>query len=292
MATGQQLQQAYELIKGGHKEHAASLLSVWLAADPCNADAWWLMALAAPSQDLMRRALVRLLELRPDDVRARQLLDSLSVRRMLADARLASAEVKQAQRPAFPAAGMEPRLPRLRSRQQGQRNASSRSRGVLLGLFAAAVFGLVGCGVLLLALASGFEWVSRAFDGIQPALSVASAANLPSEAFFLGDINMLGNMGFTQFRTGSLLSLDDRHQYTFIGAEGDWVTFEATTPDSALDPALAVYGEGGLLVGANADRAEDDTDAMLSLVLPYTGTYAVVVGAQNGAGEYRLQLRH
>jgi len=295
MTTGQQLQQAYALIKGGYKEHAASLLAVLLVADPSNADAWWLLALAAPSTELMRRALIRLLELRPDDLRARQLLDSLGVRQMLADARAASVELSTAHQPAYPPAGMEPWLPSLRRR--GGKGASRRRTGrptsFYVALLMSGLFGVFGCALLTLAFISGFQWVGRALEGFNPFLPTVHIAQAGADDRpDLGDINTLGNTGYIQYRSATLNTPDERHLYTFVGRSGDWVAIDAGTPDSSLDPALALYSGSGILVGGNADRASDDPDASLALALPQTGAFTISVTAQAGEGAYTLQLRH
>ena len=291
MATGQQLQQAYELIKGGHKEHAASLLAVMLVADPCNADAWWLLALAAPSAELMQRALSKLLELRPDDVRARQLLDSASVRQLLANARAASFQRQAVALPAYPPAGMEPRLPNLRSRQRPARH-SSRPVSCTVALMMAGLFGVFGCALLAFAVISGFQWVGRALEGFNPLPSVQIGQAAAEDQPDLGDINMLGNTGYMQLRSAVFGGPGERHLYTFAGRSGDWVALDATTPESALDVALALYADSGMLVGGNTDRSSDDPDAALGLALPQTGAYTIVVSAQAGQGAYSLQLRH
>lgn len=290
MATGQELQQAYDLIRSGHRHHAANMLTALLVADPQNADAWWLLALAAPSAEIVRRALCRLLELRPDDMRARQLLDSLGVRQLRAEGRAAALQRQQA---ALAAAsnGLEPRQPRLRRRGGGHVSIlrQRRSTGFFVALTMALVFGVAGCALLAVALASGLQLVERAAAGFQPAL-VAPALEA-SEQPDLGDINSLGNTGYTQFRGGTLRSAADRHAYTFSGAAGDLVSIEVATPNSTLDPAFAVYApDGRLIVVGAASRGE--ADARLTFTLPAGGVYTIVITSQGSSGSYQLALRH
>src|SRR5690606_24275065 len=122
-------------------------------ADPCNADAWWLFALAVSDTETKHRALTRLLELRPDDMRARQLFDSISVRQMRSDARTASAGIARTAVPPYPPQGMEPRLPRLRGRRTRQSSRrSGRPRAFFFALMMASLFGIAGCAVFALAL--------------------------------------------------------------------------------------------------------------------------------------------
>ncbi len=71
------LQQAYRLIREGKKPEAVRLLVPIARAEPRNADAWWLLANALGDPDKQRRAVERVLLLRPDDARAQKLLDRL-----------------------------------------------------------------------------------------------------------------------------------------------------------------------------------------------------------------------
>ena len=71
------LQQAYRLIREGKKPEAVRLLVPIARAEPRNADAWWLLANALEDPDKQRRAVERVLLLRPDDARAQKLLDRL-----------------------------------------------------------------------------------------------------------------------------------------------------------------------------------------------------------------------
>jgi hypothetical protein len=284
MATGQQLQQAYELIKNGHKEHAASLLSVMLAADPCNADAWWLLALSASDAPTIQRALTKLLELRPDDMRARQLLDSIGVRHKRADARTAAVDLVRSQPPPPPL--MEARLPRLRHREaRRNQRPSRRLPGFLPAVLAAGLFGILGCAVLMMSLGIGVQWIGRRISEWQAPAAVHAGALVIEEQAALGDINALGNTGYTQYRSGVISSADQRHAYAFSGLAGDWVALEATTPDAALQLVLSLYDSDGRQVATSSDSA-------VALALPQDGSYRLVVSARAGVGIYNLTLRH
>ncbi|MBW4439267.1 MAG: pre-peptidase C-terminal domain-containing protein [Pleurocapsa minor GSE-CHR-MK-17-07R] len=74
MSTSQQLQQAFQLIKAGNKTDAAKLLVPIVRNEPNNADAWWLLSNAVTNVEQQRRALEKVLSLRPDDDRARRKL--------------------------------------------------------------------------------------------------------------------------------------------------------------------------------------------------------------------------
>jgi hypothetical protein len=74
MSTSQQLQQAFQLIKAGNKTEAARILVPIVRSEPNNADAWWLLSNAVTNVEQQRRALEKVLSLRPDDDRARRKL--------------------------------------------------------------------------------------------------------------------------------------------------------------------------------------------------------------------------
>lgn len=76
--SAQQLQEAYRLIKEGRKMQAAALLVPIVRAEQDNADAWWLLANAVEKPDQAQRALEQVLRLRPDDERARRMLDKIT----------------------------------------------------------------------------------------------------------------------------------------------------------------------------------------------------------------------
>jgi hypothetical protein len=78
MGTSQQLQQAFQLIKQGQRQEAAQILVPIVRAEPNNADAWWLLANAVTNTEQQRRALEKVLSLRPGDDRAQKKLAQLT----------------------------------------------------------------------------------------------------------------------------------------------------------------------------------------------------------------------
>jgi tetratricopeptide (TPR) repeat protein len=78
--TRQQLQQAYELIKGKQRQQALEILLPILQADENNVNAWWLLANAVTEPNDAREALENVLRLRPDHANARKMLDDLNRR--------------------------------------------------------------------------------------------------------------------------------------------------------------------------------------------------------------------
>jgi tetratricopeptide (TPR) repeat protein len=73
----EQLKRAYQLMKQGERPQAAKIIQRVLQQDKSNADAWWLLANALERDDLKIKSLKRVLSLRPDDTRARKMLDDL-----------------------------------------------------------------------------------------------------------------------------------------------------------------------------------------------------------------------
>lgn len=77
MSTSDQLQQAYRLIRDGNKTQAMAIIVPIVRAEPNNADAWWLLANAVSEVDQQRRALEQVLRLRPNDDKARQMMERI-----------------------------------------------------------------------------------------------------------------------------------------------------------------------------------------------------------------------
>jgi hypothetical protein len=77
VSSRDQLQQAYALIKGGKKAQAVKLLVPILKTEAKNAAAWWLMANALEDPEKQRKALEKVLQLKPGDARATAMLDQL-----------------------------------------------------------------------------------------------------------------------------------------------------------------------------------------------------------------------
>lgn len=76
--TRQQLRKAFELINKDQLEDAIAILKPITAAEPENADAWWLLANASSEPRDARRALVTVLKLDPRHAKARESLDKLN----------------------------------------------------------------------------------------------------------------------------------------------------------------------------------------------------------------------
>jgi serine protease Do len=69
------------------------------------------------------------------------------------------------------------------------------------------------------------------------------------------------------------------------------VTINLVSPD--FDPYLALLDPTDQLIGENDDASESDSNATVSVTLPRTGTYRVIVNAydRRGRGRYLLTVR-
>ncbi|MGD1712257.1 pre-peptidase C-terminal domain-containing protein, partial [Dapis sp. BLCC M172] len=83
-------------------------------------------------------------------------------------------------------------------------------------------------------------------------------------------------------------SIYDEH--TFEGTEGQVVTVTLDSPD--FDTYLAVFSPTGELLGEHDDVNQKNTNSELTITLPVTGKYRVIVNSydKTGRGEYNLQV--
>lgn len=80
-------------------------------------------------------------------------------------------------------------------------------------------------------------------------------------------------------------------EYTFEGRAGQSVTI--TLESSDFDTYVALFAPNGRLVGENDDRSDSDNNATLTVTLPVSGRYRVIVNAYDstGQGRYTLTVR-
>ena len=83
-------------------------------------------------------------------------------------------------------------------------------------------------------------------------------------------------------------SIYDEH--TFEGNEGQVVNVILESPD--FDTYLAVFSPTGELLGEHDDISQKNTNSQLTITLPVTGTYRVIVNSydKTGRGKYNLQV--
>ncbi len=80
------------------------------------------------------------------------------------------------------------------------------------------------------------------------------------------------------------------HEYEFEGRAGQSVTINLES--SEFDTYLFLFDNEGTLIDANDDISPGNTNSRLSLQLPYTGSYLVIVNSYDntGRGRYRLTV--
>ena len=79
-------------------------------------------------------------------------------------------------------------------------------------------------------------------------------------------------------------------EHTFEGTEGQVVTVTVESPD--FDTYLAVFSPDTKLLGEHDDISKKNTNSQLTITLPMTGKYRVIVNSydKTGRGEYNLQV--
>jgi hypothetical protein len=113
----------------------------------------------------------------------------------------------------------------------------------------------------------------------------STSSTSPSAGYILRQNGRLG--------TGDGLAPDGTlyDQYTFDGEAGQRVTITLTSNE--FDTYLALVDEGGNLVAENDDSSAGNTNSEVSLTLPSTGTYLIIVNgySTNDQGAYTLTVR-
>jgi S1-C subfamily serine protease len=94
-------------------------------------------------------------------------------------------------------------------------------------------------------------------------------------------------------QSASVLESDQSlyREYNFEGHAGQSVTI--TLESSEFDPYLALFGPNNRLVTENDDVGDQTENAAITVTLPVTGTYRVIVNAYDakGRGHYTLTIR-
>ncbi|MCS7070411.1 MAG: hypothetical protein NZM00_02825, partial [Anaerolinea sp.] len=102
-----------------------------------------------------------------------------------------------------------------------------------------------------------------------------------------------GALSYGSIVSGRIDSATPLGQHTFNGSAGDLVTVRALGVGGSLNPSLTLLAPDGSPVAGSDEYVLSDriTDAFLSVFLPQTGTYQLLVGSSGGTqGDYLLQL--
>lgn len=321
-STNQQLQQAYELIKVRKKSEAVDLLVPILKTDEDNANAWWLMANALDTPDDIREALENVIRLRPENDKAREMLNKLN-ERFPPKPKIKNDEFTFDDDPFadIPAAHDDPFAddydenykPKVYQKGRGALSSSSpsvsRPRSVSVTksksstnplVIILAIIGVVALGGCLLCVATGT--IGTIFAGqmveqlmgdptIQAAMDEFAEIAQDYETLRAENVTARGEILFGTTERATLDAFSD-DSWMFNGRAGDTIIIEAVSPDGMLDPRLFFYNADGQLLAQNDDiDLGENTNARIQIALPYDGRYSIVVNGWFGSGFYELTIR-
>lgn len=300
--SSEPLHEAYRLIREGSKEEARRLLVPLVRADPLNADAWWLLANALEEPGKQRRALEKVLELRPDDDRAQRMYD-----RLLMEAAPARAAAPP---PAAPAIEFDPTA--VFEEEEGFESYRDeelppfeevrvhKSGGNSIGTIILAIIGLVtilGCAVCVLTLTVAAPVITRVANEVMLTVTVmpefqslARLATTPTAPILPGDLVIVGSIGTGETVNGTVDTFQDAG-WTFSADPGEHVTITLNAVDDAFDPRLYLYGPDRELLAENDDiNIETNHNSQIELTLTDGGKYTIRVSAFTTGGAYELTL--
>ncbi|MCP2732447.1 trypsin-like peptidase domain-containing protein [Limnofasciculus baicalensis] len=118
------------------------------------------------------------------------------------------------------------------------------------------------------------------------ATATSGGNSVSQERFILREEGNLGYGSSVLPSDGSLFNL-----HTFEGTAGESVTISAVSAD--FDTYVALLDSNGNLIGENDDASENNPNATLTITLPRTGRYGVIVNSydKTGRGQYVLTVR-
>lgn len=90
-----------------------------------------------------------------------------------------------------------------------------------------------------------------------------------------------------------ITAVGQQHGYRFEGDAGDTWRITVEPQSDTFDPLATLYGPSGEVVGTNDDRAAQDWTSELTVRLPESGSYALLVESSAGGvtvGPYLLSL--
>jgi hypothetical protein len=328
--TRPQLEQAYGYIKEGKRDQARALLEPILSANPDNADAWWLMAMAVTTPTEKLNALQNVLRIKPDHANARRVLDSLETQMpafgMEEDPFATPGPTASFGTPApqgSPVASPVPYVAPAGSQigesddpfalppaMTGQPASASGARagGAGPGQTMPAirppaqksgtnplVYVLIALIVAVVCICVGCAAI---FGG-----SIAAVINDPTFQTILGT-------GFTMFEAPDRLpsgaasqgtlspnqsrtaQLDplEQHVWRYQGRSGEQITIVVSTQSSTFNPFIGIYDASRRLVSRSAAGRTGRTVTLIA-PLPTDGTYSILVGGLGGSfGTYTIRV--
>ncbi len=301
MSSSPQLKEAYDLIKTGQKSRAVEVLLPVLKADEHNADGWWLMANALTEPDDIREALENVLRLRPNHPKAEDMLEKLN-QRYPPKRKNDEFSFDDVDNDIF---GHDDDVPKAYQRQTTGGKVvltKSPSRGtnpLLVILAIIGGLGVFGCLACFVATSAGLftfgqaveqalndPTVAAVFQELSDSITaIAGSQTLPT------NLRMQGQVEFGQTVQGNVDTFVD-DGWTFSGAGGSTYTIEVNARDDELDPQVFIYTPEGNLLAENDDiKFMENRNSRLTISLPSSGQYTIVVSAFGSGGAYELIVR-
>jgi serine protease Do len=138
-----------------------------------------------------------------------------------------------------------------------------------------------------LLMANSYEAGQAGAYSLKAEATSARAGNVVNQGgFILRQEGILGSDAAVLPSDGSLYK-----EYDFQGRAGQAVKIELASPD--FDTYIALLDANGQLIGENDDASENDPNSTLTVTLPRSGVYRVIVNAydKRGRGRYLLTIR-
>jgi len=138
-----------------------------------------------------------------------------------------------------------------------------------------------------LLMANSYEAGQAGAYSLRAGVTAARTRNSANQgSFILRQEGVLGSGASVLPSDGSLYQ-----EYTFEGRAGQSVTINLASSD--FDTYLALVDPNDKVIGENDDASQSDPNSVLSIALPRTGTYRVIVNSydKGGRGRYLLTVR-
>lgn len=272
----QDLKQAQELLRNGDQAKAGDFIKKHLREDP-NDPAGWFMAYHATNNLTQKRSLLgRALQADPNFAPAKREL----------------AKLDQSQGDLlFDDYDDDPLIAKQKRVQQKKKSGGN---NCLTYAIVGIVAMIVACGGTIFVLNNVMtNFVEEVFSEVDwESIEGGSYADNTGvfqqhgwEVIQKGSINIGGTVNNT-------VDTFDDDGWLLEGTAGQTITIDAAATDGQLDTELFIYAPSGQLIAENDDIVfMDNTNSRVTITLPETGIYGVVVSAFGSGGSYQLSVR-